>query len=190
MEDVNGRGGGALEGLRDDGRVDTLAEKPVRGAEQAPADDDNGGCSVTGLDVLGGREVHQHLRRGMHDGHALQHGIAVVCDYRLTLAALDHLVHAPGAERGPDGIGDSCEGIGVSLGCRAGAGRAQIPLAATMFDDRTATGFSLSYGAGLAGVWMPMVGSELLTLKVALELFPLGGAAAAMVAVCWAKGTG
>ena len=33
---------------------------------------------------------------------------------------------------------------------------------------------------------MVMVGSELLTLKVALELFPLCGAAVAMVAVFWA----
>lgn len=144
MEDVNGGRGGPLEGLRDDGGVDALAEEPVSGAEQAPADDDNGSRAVTRLDVLGGREVDQHLRSRVHDGHALQHGVAVICDYRLALAALDHLVHAPGAEGSSDGIGDSCEGPGVSVGGGTSTDRATIPLAAMMLDERTATGFSLS----------------------------------------------
>jgi hypothetical protein len=44
--------GSAGEGLGDDGGVDTLAEKLLSGTEKGTGEDDNGGGSVSGLDVL------------------------------------------------------------------------------------------------------------------------------------------
>lgn len=43
-----------------------------------------------------------------------QHGVSIVCDYRLSSSSLDHLVHTAGSEGGSNGIGDGSGSLDIS----------------------------------------------------------------------------
>ncbi|KAI3492768.1 hypothetical protein L1887_42565 [Cichorium endivia] len=109
-EELDGLGGGLLEGLGDDGRVDALVEHFFGRAEQASGYNDDRGGAVAGLDVLRLRELDEHACSRVHDGHVFEDGGAVVGDDDLAVGRLDHLVHSLGAERGAHGIANGLGG--------------------------------------------------------------------------------
>jgi len=101
-------GGIALAANAVSGRDIGLSAQPVSLAASAPKprparvvqdrNDDHGGRSVTGLDILGVAQIYQHLRSGMHDTHAFQHGTAVICNQIFSFTGLYHFVHSSWAE--------------------------------------------------------------------------------------------
>lgn len=64
---------------------------------------------TSSLNILTLAQLNQHLRRRVHNLHLAQNSRSIVTDENLSVALLDHLVHAPGAEGGADG---GCDGLG------------------------------------------------------------------------------
>ena len=71
-------GGGSLEGFRYDRRVDAFGEETICCSQKATCYDHDGGCPVTGFNVLGGAEVDEHFGSRVHDGHVFEHCVAVI----------------------------------------------------------------------------------------------------------------
>lgn len=93
-----------MEGVGDDGGVDAGVEEGLALFEEGASDDDHGRGAVSGDDVLGFRELDEHLGGGLEDFHFIKDGGTVVGDDDFTGGGGDHLVHTFGAEAGADGI--------------------------------------------------------------------------------------
>jgi len=106
---------GDLETIRDGSRVETLTHELSASLEKSASHDDNGGGTVTSLNVLGLGDFDEHSRGGVDDLHLLEDSGTIVGDEDLTLGGLDHFVHATGAERSPDDISDGLGGDDVGL---------------------------------------------------------------------------
>jgi hypothetical protein len=90
---------------RNNGRVQGLFEQSRRRLQQRARQHDHRGGPVSGIHVLGLAQFHQHLGGGMQDLHFAQQRGAVVADEGLAVLELDHLVHPPGPEGRPNGVG-------------------------------------------------------------------------------------
>lgn len=78
VEDLDCGGRSALERFRDDSGMNALGQQSLRGAQQAASNDNNGGCPVTCLNILGRTQINQHPRGRVHNAHISQHGVSVV----------------------------------------------------------------------------------------------------------------
>ncbi|KAG5522546.1 hypothetical protein RHGRI_034641 [Rhododendron griersonianum] len=96
---------GLVESIGYDGGVNAGVEEGEALLEECAGNDDDGGGSVAGDDVLGLGELDEHLGGGLEDLHLVEDGGAVVGDDDLAGGGGDHLVHALGAQAGPDGVG-------------------------------------------------------------------------------------
>uniref|UniRef100_A0A8R7V172 Uncharacterized protein n=1 Tax=Triticum urartu TaxID=4572 RepID=A0A8R7V172_TRIUA len=69
LEDLDGAGREAVEGVGGGGGVGAGREEGLRAAEQGPGDDDDGGGAVAGRRVLGAGELGEHAgwRRDMRE---------------------------------------------------------------------------------------------------------------------------
>src|SRR5256885_1079412 len=99
---------GLVRGLaisgRDHGRVDVLVDQVLGLLEELPGQDDGRRGTVAGLLVLGLRDLHEHLRRGVFDVDLLENRDAIVRDDDVPEAVHKHLVHSAGAQRRADRI--------------------------------------------------------------------------------------
>ena len=78
--------------------------------EELSGEDDGGGGAVPDLGVLGLGDLDEHLGGRVLDVHLLEDGHAVVGDDDVSHGVHEHLVHAPGPEAAPDGVGDRLRG--------------------------------------------------------------------------------
>src|SRR5881296_2274956 len=108
---------GLVRGLaisgRDHGRVDVLVDQVLGLLEQLPGQDDGRRGTVAGLLVLGLRDLHEHLRRGVFDVDLLENRDAIVRDDDVPEAVHKHLVHSAGAQRRADRIRNRLRGRDV-----------------------------------------------------------------------------
>jgi hypothetical protein len=51
----------------------------------------------------------------VHDRHALQHGVSIVGNDRLSFSASNHLVHSSRTQRRSDGISNSCIFVSILI---------------------------------------------------------------------------
>ncbi|MPC44960.1 hypothetical protein E2C01_038642 [Portunus trituberculatus] len=70
--------------------------------------DDNTGSAITRFSILSLRQLHQHLGSRVQHLHLFQDGGSIIGDGNLSFSILNHLIHAPWAQRCLDGISDSC----------------------------------------------------------------------------------
>ena len=70
--------------------------------------------TVSSLDVLRLAELDQHSRGGVNHLHLIEDRGSVVRDRDLALRVLNHLVHAAGAQTGPDGVRESFGGLDIA----------------------------------------------------------------------------
>src|SRR5881296_435478 len=105
---------GLVRGLaisgRDHGRVDVLVDQVLGLLEQLPGQDDGRRGTVAGLLVLGLRDLHEHLRRGVFDVDLLENRDAIVRDDDVPEAVHEHLVHSAGAQSRAHRIGNRLRG--------------------------------------------------------------------------------
>ncbi len=102
LEGARGREPVALDDQR---RMDPLLEKLLGPVEELPGEDDRGLRAVPALEVLGARDLGEHLRRGVLDLHLPDDRGAVVRDDDVAGGVDEHLVHPAGTERRPDRLG-------------------------------------------------------------------------------------
>src|SRR6059036_675424 len=95
---------------RNHGRMDVLVNQVLGLLEQLPGQDDGRRGTVAGLLVLGLRDLHEHLRRGVFDVDLLENRDAIVRDDDVPEAVHKHLVHSAGAQRRADRIGNRLRG--------------------------------------------------------------------------------
>merc|ERR1711963_840933 len=95
--------------------VDSFLEQLVSGVQETAGHHTDGGGSVTSLDILRLAELDQHPGSGVDHVHLIEDGSPVVGDGHLTLGVLDHLVHAPRTQTGPDGVGQSLGRLDITL---------------------------------------------------------------------------
>src|SRR5699024_10054134 len=67
-----------LERLRDNGGMNALRQQSLRSSQKTTCDNNNGGCAITRLNILGRTHINQHSRRRVHDAHISHHGVSVV----------------------------------------------------------------------------------------------------------------
>jgi hypothetical protein len=99
--------GGQLEVLGDLSGVDTAVEEVFDGLQESTAENDDGGGTITGFNVLSLRELDKHLGAGMCDLELGDDGGTIVGNDDLTVGVDDHLIHTSGTERSANTIGDT-----------------------------------------------------------------------------------
>lgn len=81
--------------------------------EESTGDDDDGGCSVSGDDILRFGKFDEELGGGLEDFDFVKDSSAVVGDDDLAGGGGDHFVHTFGTERCTDGVGDGSGGVDI-----------------------------------------------------------------------------
>jgi len=69
--------------------VDSLVQELLGGSEKSTGHHDDGGSSISSLNILSLGDLDEHLGGGVDDLHLLEDGGAIIGDQNSTLAVLD-----------------------------------------------------------------------------------------------------
>lgn len=107
LDDFLGLGDGNLESVRDGSWVETLSHQILDGSQKSSSNNDNGGSSVTSLNILGLGDFDEHSSGWVNNFHLLEDGGSIVGNDNLSLGILDHFIHTSWSQRSSDDISDS-----------------------------------------------------------------------------------